>query len=95
MSGAVNAKRASVVESEHVLAQSNVWEMRSEKQAAALRMEGGGTSDDELTCCAAFIICAAIMFILSTSLSPTQPERKLNWVRLGVGIDNNLCTTDN
>lgn len=33
--------RVSDGESEHVLAQSNVWEMRSEKQMAALRMEGG------------------------------------------------------
>ena len=44
---AVSAMRVSVVESEHVLAQSNVWVMRSEKQMAALRMVGGGTSDDE------------------------------------------------
>lgn len=38
---AVSAMWVSVVESEHVLAESNVWEMRSEKQMAALRMEGG------------------------------------------------------
>lgn len=43
--------RVSVGESEHVLAQSNVWEIRNEKQMAALKIErgreGGGKSDDE------------------------------------------------
>lgn len=41
----------SVAESEHVLAQSNVWEIRCEKQMAALKTErareGGVKSDDE------------------------------------------------
>lgn len=54
MHGAVNCDEGDcVVESGHVLAQSNVWEMRSEKQMAAWRMkrgrEGGGTTDDEPT----------------------------------------------
>lgn len=41
----------SVAESEHVLAQSNVWEIGCEKQMAALKTErareGGVKSDDE------------------------------------------------
>lgn len=51
MYSAVSVMRGSVGESEHVLAQSNVWEIRGEKQMAALKIEGGreegGKSDDE------------------------------------------------
>lgn len=47
----IRTTMVSVGESEHVLAWSNVWEMRSEQQMAGLRMEGGreggGKSDDE------------------------------------------------
>lgn len=35
----VNAMRVSAGENEHVLAQSNTWEMRSEQQMADLREE--------------------------------------------------------
>lgn len=41
MHRAVSAMRVRVLESEHLLAQSNVWERRSETQMAALRTEGG------------------------------------------------------
>lgn len=83
MYGAVSAMRVSVVESEHVLVQSNVWEMRSEKQMAALRMEGGkkggGTSDDEPTY-SIYHLCCLYVHPLYFTLSSTQPERKWNGV---------------
>ena len=44
-------KRVSVGKTEHVHAQSNVWEIKREKQMAALKMKGrgkgGGKRDDE------------------------------------------------
>lgn len=47
MYSAASAKRASVGESEHVLAQSNVWETESERQMAASPMEGGRAKEEE------------------------------------------------
>lgn len=69
---------ALAVESEHVLAQSNVWEMRSEKQMAALRMKGegrgGGMSDDKATNNIHHLCCP----LLHSFIQP--PERKWNRV---------------
>lgn len=65
------AKRASVGESEQVLAQSNVWETESEKQQmAASPMEGGRAKEEERWVmtgqATTFIICAhPLYFIIS------------------------------
>lgn len=84
--------RVSDGESEHVLAQSNVWEMRSEKQMAALRMEGGskggGTSDDEPTFNIYHLCCLSVHPLFYT-LSYTPPEKTWN------GMHHNFCATDN
>lgn len=85
MYSAVSVMRMSAGKSEHVLAQSNVWEMKSEKQMAALRMErgreGGGKSDeskynmDDL--------CCQYARPLYFTISSAQPEREKNG---GMGI---------
>lgn len=78
--GTARAARTSVGECEHVLAQSNVWEMKSEKQMAALRM--GGVEEDReegrvmMSQPTKSITCAASMFIYFT-LSSTHPKMKL------------------
>lgn len=64
-----------------MLAQSNVWE-RSEKQMAALRMEGGRKGGAQVMMSQpTIIICAAHVFILSTSFfhPPIQRGNGVGW----------------
>lgn len=69
-----------VLEREHVLAQSNVWERRSEKQMAALRMEGGRKGGGRVMMNQpTTIICAARVFILSTSLFHPPSREEMEW----------------
>lgn len=83
MYSAVSPMSVSAVESGHVLAESNVWEMRSEKQMAALRMEGGreggGTSDDEPSY-NIYHLCCLYVHHLYFTLSSALPERK--WIQV-------------
>lgn len=86
MHGTVRAMRTSVVESEHVLAQSNVWEMRSEKQMAALRMgvgrKGGGTSDDEPTY-KIYHLCCQNIHQFHSFIHPPKDKTEQGGVRSG------------
>lgn len=84
MYSAVSVMRVSVGESEHVFAQLNVWEMRSEKQMADLTEEEREEGRVMMSQPTTSIISAVCVLILSLSLCfppfhpPSQREKRRN-----------------